>query len=75
MLIFTAASSRVEMRTHAAVWCQTSAPPITAQITGPVTETSAEFVLSNAPTPRIRAALGPEKKIEFGWCGRHAQAP
>ena len=33
----------------------------------------AEFVLSNAPSPRICAATQPEKfQIEFGGCGRHA---
>ena len=48
------------------------APPMTAQIPGPVPIICAEFVLSNAPRPRICAATQPEKlKIEFGWCGRH----
>jgi len=39
----------------------TLAPPIKAQIPGPGPTICAEFVLSNAPSPRICAATQPEK--------------
>ena len=49
------------------------APPTTAQIPGLGLIICAEFVLSNAPSPRLCAATQPKKfQIEFGWCGHHA---
>jgi len=39
----------------------TLAPPITAHIPGPGPTICSEFVLSNAPSPRICTATEPEK--------------